>query len=258
MDGSRESSFREAGLVQAIDYFLGQDAVAGRSVLRSHLAARPSDPLGHSISAALDFYGNVIPLLAEAGHLSAGRIQYGPALELPPEEVQSLLAQVERAETFAAASLQHGDTAVAGFFALALASSVRRDYLAFVGRRWSDSLEQARAANLYGRKLLQADRSAHDAYFFFACSEYLVFRLPTVARKFATIPGISGRLDQATKFLEVTSRSGYYLRNIAAMFLAFLYAEDKRFDESRRLMEELSRRLPEGRRLARELDQLLG
>jgi hypothetical protein len=258
VDGSRESSFREASLVQAIDYFLGQDAAASRSVLRSHLAASPSDPLGHSISAALDFYGAVIPLLAEAGHLSVGSIRHGPALELPLEQVQSILARVERAETFAAASLQHGDTAVVGFFALALASSVRRDYLAFIGRRWSDSLEQARAANRYGRKLLQADSNAHDAYFFFACSEYLVFRLPAVARIFATIPGISGRLDRAMKFLEVTSRSGCYLQNVAAIFLAFLYADEKRIGDSRRLMDELSHRLPGGERLARELERLLG
>jgi hypothetical protein len=252
-DGGIKNSFRDATLRPALDKFFNEELDASRAFLAAHVGSTPEDPLAYALAAALDFYGSMAAWILSGPADRIGRLVRGQRMELSVEQRDRIMDSIRRAEGAAERTLADGACADLGIFALALVSGVCRDYHGVVLNQWKESLGHAQEANLLGRKLLKANPKAHDAYCIFAWSEYLIARLPSVARPFAKIPGITGNRTKAIQFCEVASRTGCYFREAAACLLVALYTEEGRPEDAMRILSGLAGRFPRNSLIAAEL-----
>lgn len=252
-NGGAKNSFREGTLRPALDKFFNEEPEASRAYLAAYLESIPDDPLAHALAAALDFYGSMAAWILASPAAVTRRLMLGQHMELSEERHDRIMDSIRRAEGAVERALVDHACADLGIFALALVSGVCRDYYGVVLNRWKESLAHAQEANLLGRKLLKANPKAHDAYCIFGWSEYAVARLPSVARPFAKIPGITGDRAKAIQFCEVASQTGCYFRETAACLLVALYTEAGRREDAMRILSELAGQFPGNSLIAAEL-----
>jgi hypothetical protein len=250
-----KNSFREGTLRPAIDSLFNQEIEAGRAFLVAHLQSCPEDCLAYAIRAGVEFYGEVLNWILSCGDLSGGSVSRADRMKIDDRSSQFILESLDRAEKLAQTAMGRADSADLGIFTHALAKSIRRDYEGLVHHRWLASLTRAQEANLLGRDLLKANPNAHDAYFIFAVSEYLISRVPAMARPFAKIPGISGNRSKAIQFCLVASKTGCYFREFALGLLVVLYTEDGKPEDALSVLSQLAERFPKNSMIAAERDK---
>jgi hypothetical protein len=248
-----KNSFRDGTLRPAITLFFDEDIGASRAFLGSHLQAHPDDALAHALTAAVEFYEDLVSWLLAGADLSIGGLMRGQRMEIGNKRRELVMSSLRRADLLAKPLLGDQDGADMGIFALSVAGGIRRDYNALVLNRWKSSLHYAQEVNLLGRKLLKTDPQAHDAYCIFAWSEYLISRVPAVVRPFAKIPGIAGNRAKAIRFCEVSSKTGSYSREFAMCLLVALYSEEGRTKDALRVVSKLARQYPKNSIIGEEL-----
>jgi tetratricopeptide (TPR) repeat protein len=74
--------------------------------------------------------------------------------------------------------------------------------------------------------------------------EYMIGSIPREGKWIARLAGLSGDVDRGFQILEEAARSDSYVRNDAAMFLAYFYEQEGRIDDATRHLQTLSQRYP--------------
>jgi hypothetical protein len=253
VDRGVRNSFQAGTLRPALDKFFNDEIEDSRAFLAAYLESNPDDPLAYAISAALELYGSVAAWILAGPGVSVAGLVRGQRMELSEQRHNRIMQSIRCAEQSAERALADRDCADMGIFTLAIVSGVCRDYYGAVLNQWKESLAHAQEANLLGRKLLKANPKAHDAYCIFAWSEYLIARLPSVARPFAKIPGITGNRSKAIQFCEVAARTGCYFRETAACLLVALYTEEGRPADAMRILAGLATQFPNNSTIGAEL-----
>lgn len=231
-------------LRRAVWLLFNGDVPATQALLREHVAAKPEDPLGYSLSAALPFYNLVAGQLRSHYGNSVGGMVLGESLGLPPGMRQMLGGNLQRAQTQAKEDLATNPQDENALFALCVADGVNRDVMALVFKRWMTSFSHAQMAARRARQLLALNPNAYDAYFVIGFSEHLIQKIPSIFRPFTKIPGIVGQNSRAIQFLEATAHDGYYFREFARQMLLTLYTEEGRHQDMLRTLSALAADFP--------------
>jgi hypothetical protein len=170
---------------------------------------------------AVAFYHYVSVRIPERETRSIVGVLLGPGIVMPQALQKDIGKTLRRAQALAA---HPGDASAV--LALCIVEGVNRDGLALVSKHWSGSLAHAERAQMLARRLLEREPSAHDAYFVFGSTEYLVSRIPAPVRAFARIPGVAGDKKKAVRFCEIAAASGWYFQEFARRTLVNLYVEE--------------------------------
>ena len=104
-------------------------------------------------------------------------------------------------------------------------------------------------AHLLARRLLQHDPQAHDAYFVFGFTEYMLSWIPSALRGFVRIPGAAGDRNKAIRDCRIAAQSGWYFQEFARRTLVDLYIEAGQLADARKLLHELTAEFPENKML---------
>ncbi len=231
--------FPEGPLRQAVRHLFNSDLASSQSVLGAYLREAPNDPLAHALMAAVTFYHYVSIRIPERETRSIVGVLLGPGIVMPQAMQKEIGSTLRRAQTLAT---ELGDPSTV--LALCIVEGVNRDGLALVSKRWSASLAHAERAHKLARRLLEREPSAHDAYFVFGSTEYLISRVPTPVRAFTHIPGVSGDKKKAIGFCEIAAASGWYFQDFARRTLVNLYTEEGRLRDAVQLIGQLVTEFP--------------
>lgn len=233
------SPFPEGPLRQAVRHLFNSDLASSQSVLGDYLREAPRDPLAHALMAAVVFYHYVSMRIPERETKSIVGVLLGPGIVMPPAMQKEIGSTLRRAQTLAK---HNGDPSTV--LALCIVEGVNRDGLALVSKHWNASLAHAERAHALARRLLEREPAAHDAYFVFGSTEYLISRIPAPVRPFVRVPGVSGDKKKAIRFCEIAAASGWYFQEFARRTLVNLYVEEGRLADAAQLIGELAAEFP--------------
>jgi hypothetical protein len=250
--------FVEGPLRQAVRHLFNADHEASQSAVAGYLRQYPCDPLAYAVSAAVRFYHYVSLRLPERQTKSIVGVLLGPGLGMPQAMQKEIGAALRRAQTLAAAPLASDPSDPNALLALSIAEGVNRDGLALVSKKWNASVAHAERAYTLARRLLERDPLAHDAYFVFGSTEYLVWRIPGPIRPFVRIPGVSGDKKKAIAFCQIAAKSGFYFQEFSRRTLVNLYVEEGKLVEAEHLLSELVVEFPGNHMLKADLQKLQG
>ena len=231
--------FPEGPLREAVRHLFNSDLALSQSILGAYLREAPNDPLAHALAAAVKFYHYVSLRIPEKETRSIVGLLLGPGIVMPPALQKEIGNTLRYAQTLA---MKIGDPSAV--LALCIVEAVNRDGLALVSKHWSASLAHAERAQMLARRLLEREPAAHDAYFVFGSTEYIIARVPAPMRAFTRIAGVAGDKKRAIKFCEITAASGWYFREFARRTLVNLYVEEGRLTDAVQLIGELATEFP--------------
>jgi hypothetical protein len=234
--------FPEGPLREAVRHLFNSDLQSSQSLLSAYLREFPHDPLAHALTAAAPFYHYVSMRIPEQDTRSIVGVLLGPGIPMPQALQKEIGATLRRAQTLAAKCLAADDPAA--ILALCIVEGVNRDGLALVSKRWSAAQAHAERAHILARRLLEREPLAHDAYFVFGSTEYLISRIPAPVRALARIPGVAGDRKKAIQFCRTAAESGWYFREFARRTLVNLYVEEGRLSDALKLLGELVGEFP--------------
>src|ERR1017187_4865574 len=233
------SPFTEGPLRQAVRHLFNSDLASSQSVLADYLREAQQDPLAHALMGAVAFYHYVSMRFPERETKSIVGVLLGPGIAMPPTMQKDIGSTLRRAQTLAEG---RGDPSTV--LALCNVEGVNRDGLALVSKHWTASLAHAERAHMLARRLLEREPAAHDAYFVFGSTEYLISRIPAPVRAFVRMPGVGGDKKKAVQFCEIAAASGWYFQEFARRTLVNLYVEEGRLADAVRLIGELAAEFP--------------
>jgi hypothetical protein len=236
--------FANVPLRSVVWHLFNAELPTSEAILRAYMSETPGDPLAHALCAAVRFYDCLSTQLPSQDSESIMGVLLGGGVDMPAELRKQIGESLLKAQSLAQKNTLRNAYARNALLALCVTEMVHRDGLALVSQLWTASLTHARRAHLHARKLLEMDAQASDAYFVFACSEYIVSRVPAVARVFAQIPGVMGQRQDAIRFCEIAANSGYYFQDFARRMLATLYAEEGRHQDAVELLASLTSEFP--------------
>ena len=145
--------------------------------------------------------------------------------------------------------------------ALALSAGLRADYLSIIEKSQVASLREIRAADGFAERLLKSSPRMADAYVALGAANYILACLPTYKRAVLWFGGLQGDKRRGIEQLSQAARDGYYLGPYAKIMLALALLREKRGEEARRWIRELTVEFPESPLFARErasIDRLAG
>ena len=222
MPGSR---YFEDKLSSAIDAFYRADWSATRSVLQELRASGNPD-------LRVDFFEAMIPFWA---YFFGGN---------DPADAQRFLdlsdAAVQTGDRILAVS--PGDTATVlmmgglhGYRSLVAASE----------RRYRTAISSGVSGHSFTRILLSLDNDDPNTLMGQGVFEYMIGSIPREARWIARLAGLTGSVERGYEILEQASGSESFVSNDAAMFLAWFYESDGRYEDAVRHLTALNQRYPE-------------
>ncbi|MBV8550239.1 MAG: hypothetical protein JOY54_02985 [Acidobacteriaceae bacterium] len=246
----------EGPLRLAVRHLFNSDLSASQRLLKEYVAAKPQDPLGYSLSAAVPFYNLVANQLSTHYANSIRSMISGGRIGVPPAMLLELGNNLQRSKTQAQLDLSSNPKDENAAFALCVAAGVERDIAALAFKRWMVSFQHAKTATLRARHLLALNPEAYDAYFVIGFSEHLIQEIPMIFRPFAKIPGIVGQTSRAIQFLEAAATGGQYFREFARQTLLTVYSEAGRQDDVSRILYGLTKEFPGNDRYRAEWTKL--
>jgi hypothetical protein len=248
--------FCEGPLREAVRHLFNADLTSSQGALSGYLRDRPEDPLAHALAAAVPFYHYVSQRIPERQTQHIVGVLLGPGIAMPQALQKEIGATLRRTQALAARPLAVNPGDPNALLALCIAEGVNRDGLALVSKRWSASVAHAARAHAFARRLIEREPHAHDAYFVFGSTEYLMSRIPLAVRGFAGVPGVSGDRRKAIRFCQIASKSGWYFQEFARRTLVNLYVDEGRVSDAIKLLTELANEFPGSDLLRVDLDKL--
>jgi hypothetical protein len=243
---------------QAFDRLYNFDFGGAHALLDAYIAQHPKEPLPYAMRASAYLFFELDRLGVLEGEFFADdkRIIDKKKLKPDPAIRAKFLRGVEdsqsRATTILAADPNNRDA----LFAMCITQGITTDYMALVEKRQIASLSPARQSNDYAQRLLRLDPNYYDAYLTTGLSEYLVGSLPFFIRWFVHFDNVSGSKEKGVNSLLTVARDGRYLRPFAKILLSIAYLREKKPQQSRALLAELSRQYPSNPLFKKELGKL--
>ena len=236
--------FAEGPLRQAVRHLINSDLEASKASIDGYLRVSPNDPLAHALAGAVRFYHYVSNRIPEQDVKTIVGVLLGPGIAMPQPLQKEIAGALRRARTLAAQRIASHPADAAALLALCIDESVNRDGLALVSKRWSASLAHAERAHSMAKRLLEREPLAHDAYFVFGSTEYLVARVPAPMRSFTRVAGVAGDRKKAIACCQTAARSGWFFQEFARRTLANLYIDEGRLAEDERILAALVEEFP--------------
>ena len=142
------------------------DFGGAHAALNRHIAANPSDPLGHAIraSAYLFFELDRLGILESEFFADDKRIIDKKKLKPDPMIKAALFNAVEEARARSQSILAGSPNDVNALFAMCITYGVVTDYTALVEKKQISSLSHVKRSAAFAQRLLKIDPQFYDAY----------------------------------------------------------------------------------------------
>ena len=210
-----------------------RDAEPDNATWQNHLA---SAYLFKQLHSARALQGN---LFASSNLFFRGKkIQPDPALEKGFREANQ--AAIRLCE----GRLKQNRTDEEALYACGVAYAARASYQGLIERSKVDSLSNARKANVYHSELARLNPRCYDAYLVPGLYEYVLGSLPGSLKFLLLMVGYSGDKERGIRSMETTAQMGDRSKQDAKILLTVIYRREKRFQDARRILEELAQEFP--------------
>ncbi|HWB87362.1 MAG TPA: hypothetical protein VG675_24680 [Bryobacteraceae bacterium] len=243
---------------EAFNHLYDFDFPATHRALNQYISAHPQDPLPYAIQASADLFYELHRLgVLESEFLESDKkLADKKALQPDPQVRADLMAALEQAQTRASKILDDDPDNRNALFTMCISQGITTDYMALIEKHQFLSLSPAKKSNKYAQRLLKLDPHFYDAYLTAGLSEYLLGSLPFFVRWFVHFDNVSGSKDRAMENLRLVAREGHYLKPFAKILLGIIDLREKRPQEARQLLIELSNHYPNNPLFRTELAKL--
>lgn len=120
-----------------------------------------------------------------------------------------------------------------------------RSLVAASEKRYRTAISSGVTGHSFTKVLLSMDNDDPNTLMGQGVFEYMIGSIPREGRWLARLAGLSGSVERGFEILEEAARSNSYVRNDAAMFLAYFYEQEGRLDDARRHLYVLNQRYPD-------------
>jgi len=246
-------------LEAAFDSLYNFDFPATHEVLDRYIEQHPQDPMPYSVRAAgyLFYELNRLGILESEFLIDDKRIaKKTPPLQPDPAVRAKLVKALDDAQQRANAALARDANNRDALLAMVIAQGVTVDYMAFIEKHQFRSLTPAERSNSYAQSLLRLDPQFYDAYLTAGLSEYMVGSLPFFIRWFVHFDNVEGDKAKGVRCLETVAHYGHYLKAFGQILLGIIDLREKRPQDARKLLVELSQHYPANPLFKQELAKL--
>jgi hypothetical protein len=235
------------------------DFPAAHSIMNRYIAESPEDPFGYTVRGAAYLYSELDRLgILQSEFFEDDKKISGTRNKLKPDPKirEAFYAAINRAQSLAQATLDKHPDDTPALFAMTLALGELSDYMALVEKRQMASLSITKRSYRDAKHLLAIDNSYIDAYLTTGFTEYLVGSLPVVVRWFVRFDDVHGDKAQGMRTLTTVAEKGHYLKALAKILLATGYIREKKPQEARKLLAELTQEYPANPLLKQEYQKI--
>jgi len=206
----------------------------------------PDDPVGPAAEAAGYLFEEFNRLGILEVHFFTRRSSVGPAKKQVPDPARRSRFNdaVRRARQIANKRLETNPNDADALFAMALAAGQEADYQALIEKRTLASLENAKQATTWSRRLLAVDPRYYDAYLASGSEKYIIGSLIPPVRWLVGLTGVSGDKAEGIHELKLTAQHGHYLAPLARILLATAYIREHKDADARALVVQLKAEFP--------------
>lgn len=246
-------------LDEAFSHLYNFDFTAAQSAVDREVAAHPNEPLPYAVRASGYLFSELDRLgILESEFLVSDKriVEKKDPLQPDPATRARFLQAVNDARTRGDAVLAKNPNDKTALFAMAITEGVATDYMALVEKRQISSLSPAKKSNDYAQRLLRLDPKFYDAYLTAGFSEYLVGSLPFFVKWFVHFDNVSGSKEAGIRNLQLVANEGHYLKPFAKILLGIAALRDKRPQDAKKLLAELSENYPRNPLFRKELEKL--
>ncbi|HYZ86457.1 MAG TPA: hypothetical protein VE621_18730, partial [Bryobacteraceae bacterium] len=177
-------------------------------------------------------------------------------LKADPEVKAKFDQAIEGLRTRAERQIAAKPNSADAMFAMSIAAGLKGDYVALVERKQFSSWTYIKESNQWTVKLLATNPNYTDAYLTSGMTEYIVGSIPFFIRWMVKVDGVEGSKIAGVAKLKKVAESGRYFRPFAKILLAICSVREKKFDETRQLLTELTNEFPRNPQFKRELEKL--
>jgi hypothetical protein len=168
----------------------------------------------------------------------------GPAMAWDPQSRKQFESALTGAENVAQQRLKRVKDDPRALFSLSLASGLRADDAALIGKKKFTALSYTKAANGYAERLLAERPDYYDAYISTGMGKYIIGSKAAPVRWMLRLGGFKGDQEQGIKELTLVADHGRYLMPFARILLAFDDLRHKNVTEARKKLEWLHSKFP--------------
>jgi tetratricopeptide (TPR) repeat protein len=249
----------QPALDEAFSHLYSSDFDGAQLILDRYLKQSPNDPVGYSVKAS----GYLFSELHRLGILEADFFKDDKrisdkkkSLKPDPKVRDQFYEAIRKARELANDDLARNPDDANALFAQCLASGNQTDYMALIEKKQIQSLAVNKEGYRTARRLLKIAPDYYDAYLTTGFTEYLIGSMPLVFRWFVRFDDVQGDKRQGVQNIETVAQKGHYLKTFAKILLATAALREKRPEEARRILEELTRAYPQNALLKQELVRL--
>lgn len=225
-----------------------------QSLAAAYIETHPDDPMGYASLAASFTFSEMNRLQIFDKDMFTEEKQSGNgAARAGAEAKRAFEDALNRAKNSGSEALKKNSTDTNALLALLIAAGAERDFAALIEKRYKDSFYAAKASQAYALRLQAVDPDMADPWFTRGFSEYLVGSMPAVVRWLMKIEMVDGNKQRGVDYMEKCAQNGRYLKPFAQMMLATVYRKEKRFVDSRRMMQAFSSEHPLNQTVRNEL-----
>ena len=239
------SSAHDPLVETAFDHFYNMDYDRSIQEFEKVLDRHPNDPsaVNHLLATTL------MRELYRMGAMNTGEYAtdsfigqaHRPADPKVKEQIKQL---VDRAETLEEQQLKDDPNNVDALYARGVTRAQFSLYTALVERAWFSALRNAVGARRDHERVLELNPNYVDAKLVVGAHNYVMGSLPWSVKVAVAMVGLSGTKEKGLQYLREVANSGGENSVDAKVVLALFLRRERRFDESRKLMHDLSARYP--------------
>jgi tetratricopeptide (TPR) repeat protein len=242
----------------AFDHFYSMDYDRSIQEFEKVLDRHPNDPsaVNHLLATTL------MRELYRMGAMNTGEYAndsfIGQAHRAADPAVKEQIKQlVDRAETLEEQQLKDDPNNVDALYARGVTRAQFSLYTALVERAWFSALRNAVGARRDHERVLELNPHYIDAKLVVGAHNYVMGSLPWSVKAAVALVGLSGAKEKGLEYLHEVANSGGENSVDAKVVLALFLRRERRYDESRNLMHDLSARYPANYLFALEEANLL-
>jgi hypothetical protein len=180
----------------------------------------------------------------------------GPAMAWDPQSRKQFESALDGAENVAQQRLKQVKDDPRSLFSLSLASGLRADDAALIGKKKFTALSYTKAASVYAERLLAESPDFYDAYLSTGMGKYIIGGKAAPVRWMLRLGGFKGDQEQGVKELTLVADHGRYLLPFARILLAFDDLRHKNVIEARKKLEWLHSKFPNNPLFTQEIAKL--
>jgi tetratricopeptide (TPR) repeat protein len=239
------SSVHDPLVDTAFDHFYNMDYDRSIQEFEKVLDHHPNDPsaVNHLLSTTL------MRELYRMGAMNTGEYAtdsfIGQSHRAADPAIKEQLKQlVDRAETLEEQQLKDDPNNVDALYARGVTRAQFSLYTALVERAWFSALRNAVGARRDHERVLELNPNYVDAKLVVGAHNYVMGSLPWSVKVAVAMVGLSGTKEKGLQYLREVANSGGENSVDAKVVLALFLRRERRYDESRNLMHDLSTRYP--------------